>query len=123
MVIVNYNDIKNALSLIENPADKLEFVMDLGKNLPDIPKNAQCTEILGCASFVEICQKSGRFYGYADSLMVRGIVAIILSMVDGKSVNEIKKIDMDAEFKRLNLNFGAARLNGIQSMISFFKNL
>lgn len=109
--------------MIENPVDKLEFVMDLGKNLSDVPKNSKCTEILGCSSFVEICQKGGSFYGRADSLMVRGIVAIILSMVDEKSINEIKKIDMEAEFRGLNLNFGAARLNGINSMISFFKNL
>ena len=123
MVVVNYNEIKNALSLIENPVDKLEFVMDLGKNLDDVPENAICTEILGCASFVQICQKNGRFYGRADSLMVRGIVAIILSMVDGKSIDDIKKIDMETEFRGLNLNFGAARVNGIQSMINFFKNL
>ena len=109
--------------MIENPVDKLEFVMDLGKSLLDVPKNAKCTEILGCSSFVEICQKGDSFYGRADSLMVRGIVAIILSMVDGKSVSEIKKIDIEAEFRGLNLNFGAARLNGIQSMIRFFKNL
>ena len=56
-------------------------------------------------------------------MMVRGIVDIILAMVDGKSIDEIKKFDFDAEFNSLNLNFGASRLNGIQSMISFFKNL
>jgi len=109
--------------MIENPVDKLEFVMDLGKNLSKIPENATCTEIVGCSSFVEICQKDGRFYGRADSLMVRGIVAVVLSMVDGKNINEIKKIDMESKFRGLNLNFGASRLNGIQSMISFFKNL
>jgi cysteine desulfuration protein SufE len=120
---MTYNDIKKSLALIENPVDKLEMVMDLGKTLSDVPNGAKCDEILGCSSFVEICQKDGQFFGRADSLMVRGIVAIILSMVDGKSISEIKKIDMEAEFRGLNLNFGAARLNGIQSMISFFKNL
>ena len=120
---MKYDDIKRTLSLIENPVDKLEFVMELGKSLHDIPEKATCTEILGCSSFVEICQKGGHFYGRADSLMVRGIVAIILAMVDGKSIKEIKKINFESEFKCLNLNFGAARLNGIQSMISFFKNL
>jgi len=118
-----YNDIKNALALIENPIDKLEFVMDLGKSLDSVPPDAKCTEILGCASFVQICEKDGRFYGRADSLMVRGIVAIILAMVDGKTADEIKKTDLLGEFNSLNLNFGAGRLNGIQSMISFFKNL
>ena len=120
---MTYSEIKNALSLVDNPMEKLEIVMDFGKDLPEIPKNAKCTEILGCASFVKICQKDGRFYGFADSIMVRGIVAIILSMVDGKSVAEIKKTDLLSQFNALNLNFGASRLNGIQSMINFFKNL
>lgn len=120
---MNYEKMKMALSLIENPVEKLEMVMDFGKDLSPVPQNATCTEIVGCASFVEICQKDGRFYVKADSFMVRGIVALILSMVEGKTVDEIKKMDLMAEFNSLNLNFGASRLNGIQSMINFFKNL
>ena len=120
---MKYNDIKNALALITDPADKLEFVMDLGKSLEPVPDDAKCNEIFGCASFVQICEKDGRFYGRADSMMVRGIVAIILAMVDCKTVDEIKKMDLSGEFNSLNLNFGASRLNGIQSMISFFENL
>ena len=120
---MQYGDIKNALALIEDPVDKLEFVMDLGKSLEPVPDNAKCSEIFGCASFVQICEKEGSFYGRADSMMVRGIVAIILAMVDGKTIEQIKQIDLLGEFNSLNLNFGAGRLNGIQSMISFFKNL
>lgn len=120
---MTYEQIKQSLSLIQNPIDKLELVMDLGKNLTKVPDSSVCTEIMGCASFVQICRDGNNFYGVADSAMVRGIVAIILSMVDGKSIEEIKKIDMLAEFQSLNLNFGAARLNGIQSMVSFFNNL
>lgn len=120
---MDFGKIKHNLSLIVDPVEKLEFVMDLGKHLATVPKDAKCTEILGCASFVQICEKDGQFYGVADSAMVRGIVAIMLSMVQGKSVKEIKKMDLNTEFSDLNLNFGASRLNGIQSMISFFKNL
>ena len=123
MVDMTYTEIKNALSLIQEPSDKLEFVMDIGKGLETVPDDAKCTEILGCASFVEICEKDGMFYGKADSMMVRGIVAIILSLVNGKSKDEIKKIDLLTEFNSLDLHFGVSRLNGIQSMISFFHNL
>ena len=121
--MMKYEDIKNALNLIQDPVEKLEMVMDIGKTLEIIPGDAQCSEILGCASFVKICRINDKFYGFADSAMVRGIVAIILSMVDGKSINEIKKMDLMSEFSGLNLNFGASRLNGIQSMIGFFENL
>ena len=120
---MTYNEIKNALSLIDNPVEKLEMVMDFGKSLANVPNGAECTEIKGCVSFVKICKYNGKFYGVADSAMVRGIVAIILAMVDGKSTDEIKKMDLIGEFNGLNLNFGAARLNGIQSMVSFFHNL
>ena len=120
---MTYNEMKYALSLIESPVEKLEMVMDLGKSLANIPNGAECTEITGCASFVKICKYQNKFYGMADSAMVRGIVAIVLAMVDGKNTQEIKKFDFTGEFKSLNLNFGAARLNGIQSMISFFQNL
>ena len=120
---MTYDEMKRALSGCENQMDKLEMVMDFGRDLAEIPDDAECSEIMGCASFVKICRNKNRFYGAADSAMVRGIVAIILAMVDGKSVDEIKKFDFDAEFKSLDLNFGASRLNGIQSMISFFQNL
>ena len=120
---MKYIDIKTSLSSIEDPVEKLEMVMDLGKSLESVPDDAKCNEIFGCTSFVQICEKDGHFYGRADSMMVRGIIAIILAMVDDKSIDEIKEIDMFGEFSSLNLNFGAGRLNGIQSMISFFKNL
>ena len=120
---MKYIDIKKSIALISDPVEKLELVIELGKTLEPVPKDAKCNEIFGCASFVQICEKDGHFYGQADSLMVRGIVAIILAMVEGKSTDEIKKIDLLGEFNSLNLNFGAGRLNGIQSMVSFFKNL
>ncbi|MBR3510668.1 MAG: SufE family protein [Alphaproteobacteria bacterium] len=120
---MTYEDIKNSLSLIQNPVEKLEMVMDLGKQLLPVPQEADCSEILGCTSFVKICRLNNKFYGFADSAMVRGIVAIILAMVDGKSTEEIKNMDMVTEFQSLNLNFGASRLNGVQSMINFFKKL
>ena len=123
MVRMTYAEMKYALSLVESPIEKLEMVMDFGKSLYDVPEGAKCSEIMGCASIVKICQYNGKFYGMADSAMVRGIVAIILAMIDGMGVDEIKQFDFSGEFNELNLNFGASRLNGIQSMISFFKNL
>ena len=120
---MTYDEMKKSLSLIESPVEKLEMVMDFGKGLQAIPATAKCNEIFGCASFVQICIDGDKFYGSADSAMVSGIVAIILAMVEGKSKEEIKKMDMLAEFNSLNLNFGASRLNGIQSIIRFFKNL
>ena len=63
------------------------------------------------------------FYARADTAIVRGIVAILISIVDGKTPDEIKKLDLHAMFSSLNINLGAGRLNGVNSMILFLKNL
>lgn len=120
---MTYDEMKLALGMTDDPAMQLEMVMDFGAALPAVPAGATCTEIEGCASHVEICRAGGRFYGMADSGLVRGILAIILAMVDGKSIDEIKKMDLHAEFASLNLRLGTGRLGGVNSMISFFQNL
>lgn len=120
---MTFQEIKSLLNTIDNPVDKLETVMELGKSLAPIPDNAQCYEIKGCSSYVEICKNGNNFFGKADSVLVRGIVAIIISIVNGKNVEEIKKMDLRKEFNSLNLNLGAGRLNGVNSMISFLEKL
>lgn len=120
---MTFQEIKNFISGIEDPVARLEFVMDLGRDLLCAPETAVCTEIVGCSSLVEICRDGDKFYGRADSVLVRGLVAIILSMVDGKTPDEIRKMPMDSMFADLKLNLGASRLNGVNSIIRFFKNL
>ena len=117
---MTYTEMKNILLAIDNPIEKLDLVMDLGRNLESVPNGASCHEILGCTSFVEICVKDRRFYGRADSVLVRGIVAIIIAMVNQFSY---KNFDIRTEFLSLGLNLGAGRLNGVDSMIRFFENL
>ena len=119
---MTYQEIKNMLLMVDDEAVRLEMLIDFGKYLQAPPPDAECVEILGCSSFVQICNKNGIFYGVADSL-VRGIVFVMLAMVDGKNAAQIKEMDMAAEFKSLKLNLGAGRLNGVNSMIRFFKNL
>ena len=120
---VTFDDVKKFLALATGDVEKLEVVMDLGRMLDVVPDGAVCTEIVGCSSFVQICRDGNRFFARADSALVRGVVAIIISMVDGKSPDEIKKMDIQSEFDALGLNLGAGRLNGVNSMIRFLKNL
>ena len=119
---MTYQDMKSALMLVDDPVMRLELVMEFGKTMSVVPDGAVCTEILGCSSFVEICRLGNNFYGRADSALVRGVVAILVAMVDGKTPEQIKKMDLGSEIASLNLNLGAGRLNGVNSMVSFLQN-
>ena len=120
---MKFEQIKKTLESIDDPVARLEFVMDVGRELGAVPDGAVCSEILGCTSFVQICRVENNFYGVADSAIVRGILYIILSIVDGKTPDEIRQMDLEKMFSELKINIGAARLNGVNSMIRFLKNL
>ena len=120
---MQYEQMKSWLMSLENTADKLEMVMDFGMRMPAVPDNAECHEIRGCTSRVQICIADNKLYGRADSAIVRGVVAILLAMVHGKTPEQIKKMDLKGEFDSLNLGLGSARLSGLNSMISFLQNL
>lgn len=120
---MTYTDIKNNLEMLADPVDKLEMVMDFGRALAPVPAGAVCHDIVGCASRVQICRDGNNFFATADSLLVRGIVAILISMVDGRDPEEIRQMDLNRMFSDLKLNLGAGRLNGVNSMIRFLQNL
>lgn len=120
---MTYAEMKRILSMTDDAVEKLEIVMDFGAHMPPVPDSAVCSDIVGCASWVQICRDGNRFYGRADSALVRGIVAIITAMVDGKTPDEIKKMNLGDEFAGLQLNLGTGRLGGVNSMISFLQNL
>ncbi len=121
--MTDFEKIKGILSGIDDPVMRLEFVMDLGAHLASVPDGAVCTEIDGCASRAIICRDGNRFYGDADAALVRGILAILIAMVDGKDPAAIRNQDLAADFAALNLGLGAGRLNGVNSMIRFLQNL
>ena len=116
---MTYQEMKDALDMAGDAAARLDF----GAHMPLPPSDAVCSEIVGCASRVEICRHGNRFYGVADSALVRGIVAIITAMVDGKNPQQIREMDLHGEFKSLNLQLGTGRLGGVNSMIRFLENL
>jgi len=120
---MNYAEIKNLLEITTDPVMRLEIVMDLGARLAPVPDGAVCHEIAGCASRVDICRVGNHFFARADSALVRGIVAILVAMVDGKTPNEIREMDLSGQFAALDLNLGTGRLGGVNSMIRFLQNL
>lgn len=120
---MKYDEIKNLLLSVPDPVMRLEMVMEFGAALPPVPSDAVCSEITGCASRVSICVRGNNFFATADSALVRGVVAIIIAMVDGCDPTQIREMDLEGEFASLNLNLGAGRMNGVHSMIRFLKNL
>ena len=130
------NDIQTAESelvedfeLFENWVDRYQYIIDLGKDLPEFPEEwrTEDNRIRGCQSQVWLkthCQDGCLdFMAVSDSAIVSGLIAILMRVYSGKSAAEI--FNATPEFIGaigLDEHLSPTRSNGLSSMIKAIKS-
>ena len=107
---------------------KYEHLIALGKSLNTLPESEHKDElkVKGCQSQVWIKSelKDGRVYfqGDSDALLVKGLVALVLSIYSGETPQDIIKFE-PLFLKEIGLDSGLSpsRSNGLFSMIKQVK--
>ncbi|KQS96792.1 cysteine desufuration protein SufE [Rhizobium sp. Leaf453] len=114
--------------------DRMSYVIELGRKLPEMPETLRTSEnkVQGCASQVWLVTHANddysdpilTFEGESDAHIVRGLVAIVLSIFSGRPASEIVKTDALDLFNRMGLieYLTAQRANGLRSMIKRIKD-
>ena len=115
-------------SLFDSWIDRYQYIIDLGRNLPEFPEEWRTEEnrIHGCQSQVWL-QTSCRdcrldFEAISDSAIVSGLIAILMRVYSGKDAAEIAAAD--PEFIAaigLDEHLSPTRSNGLNSMIRVIK--
>lgn len=121
---MNYEDIKADLDFLDQWEDRFAYVIDLGKQMEPLKESERndLTKVEGCASQVWLVPESDagimRFRGQSDAMIVSGLIAVLLAMVNEKSPDEILAIDVHEEFDRLGLaaHLSGQRSNGLNAM-------
>ncbi|MCC7459843.1 MAG: SufE family protein [Proteobacteria bacterium] len=114
--------------LFDSWEDRYQYLIDLGKNLPALPKNLKTDEykVRGCTSQVWFVPneeeiKKGRisFEGESDAFIVSGLIEILKIVYNNKSVIDAKQINVEDIFKKLGLegHLSPTRRNGFFSMV------
>ena len=129
---MNFDQIKDDLDLFTEWEDRYGYIIDLGKqiSLPDEKKTDE-NKVNGCASQVWLDMewygpsdtKIFNIKGDSDALIVKGLIAILLSLYQGKTLDQTQAIDPRVEFEKLGLNshLSSQRSNGLKSMIDQIK--
>ena len=90
------DDIRDNFSLLDDWDDRYRYVIELGRTLepmPDAEHNA-ANKVQGCTSQVWLSRKDDRdasgepvlrYLGDSDAHIVRGLVAILLTLYSGKT--------------------------------------
>lgn len=117
-------ELMDSFSYLINWEDKYRYLIELGEKLRDFPEEdkTDANQVMGCQAQVWITHRveDGKHYFNAtsDSHIVRGLEAILLTFVNGKTAEEIQALDMMAVFKKLGLeeHLSPSRRNGFLAM-------
>ncbi len=111
-------------SLFEDWMDRYQYLIDLGRRLPEFPESLRTEEnrIRGCQSQVWFVaeEKDGRlqFRAISDAAIVSGLIALLLRVYSDKQPQDI--LDTPPDFVaalELQSHLSPTRSNGLSSML------
>jgi cysteine desulfuration protein SufE len=128
------DEILETFELLDDWEERYRYVIDLGRQLPAMPAGDKTEEnrVTGCTSRVwlvpELSPGTAQkmiLRGDSDAHIVRGLVAILLSLYSGKTPAEILKIDARAFLDKLGLeaHLSPSRASGLVSMVDRIRAL
>jgi cysteine desulfuration protein SufE len=111
-----------------------DYLIDLGYEIPEFPQSArtEANKVRGCQSNVWLITdiKPGarpliEIQADSDSMIVRGLIAVLLMAYSGKTALEILQTDIQKIFARLGLNrqLSSARRNGLAGMVQRIRSI
>jgi cysteine desulfuration protein SufE len=124
------DEIRDNFALLEDWDDRYRYVIELGRTLDPMPdaEHSAANKVQGCASQVWLARQLSRgngdepvlnYLGDSDAHIVRGLIAILLTLMSGRTPREILAIDAPAIFDELGFreHLTPQRSNGLRSMV------
>ncbi|MEM9061565.1 MAG: SufE family protein [Pseudomonadota bacterium] len=130
MAAEDFEEIVESFELFDDWEDRYRYVIDLGKDLPVLEdeRRSDAAKVDGCASQVWLVPDLrtedgiGRlfFQGDSDAMIVRGLIAVLIALISGRTLDEIRDLDIRGELARLELDaaLSAQRSNGLRAMVT-----
>ncbi|MDB5654983.1 MAG: cysteine desulfuration protein SufE [Tardiphaga sp.] len=124
------DDIKENFELLEDWDDRYRYVIELGRTLAPLPEAEHSAEnkVNGCTSQVWLSRQVARsdagepvltYLGDSDAHIVRGLMAILLTLLSGRPAKEILATDPIQVFNELGFreHLTPQRSNGLRAMV------
>lgn len=124
-------DIEETLAFLDDWEARYRYVIDLGRELPELPDSERADERLvpGCQSRVwisaRVCDGVLWFDADGDAHIVRGLIAIVLAALNGHPAAFVASYDIERYFAALDLmpHLSQSRGNGLRAMVTRIREL
>jgi cysteine desulfuration protein SufE len=118
-------DLEEGFSLFDDWEDRYRYLMDMGRELPVLTpeEKVEANLVPGCQSRVWFIprREGGRLYFRinSDAAIVQGLMALVLRVFNGRSVEEIREADPNF-LTRLGLgeHISLSRRNGVSAVLA-----
>ena len=125
------DELLDTFEFFDDWEDKYRFIIDIGKELPSLPDGDKTDAhlIRGCQSQVWLTYESSdeglKFTMDSDAHIVRGLIAVVLIVIQNRSASEIQQLDIEGIFGQLDLlaHLSVTRGNGLRAMVSRVKEV
>lgn len=119
-------ELADEFELLGDWEERYRYVIELGRDLSPLTdsERSEANKVRGCASQVWLVtepQDDGAIIlrGDSDAHIVRGLIAVLLRLLSGRSAQEILGFNAQEAFGQLGLasHLSAQRSNGLASMV------
>lgn len=108
--------------------ERYRYLIDLGRKLEPLPEveHSEANKVRGCMSQVWLTHRVEpgspprlTFLGDSDAHIVKGLIALLLQLLSGRTPQEILDADVNGVFERLGLesHISMNRRNGFYAMV------
>jgi cysteine desulfuration protein SufE len=124
------DEIRDNFALLDDWDDRYRYVIELGRTLDPMPEaeHSPDNKVQGCVSQVWLAKRVGRskanepllnYLGDSDAHIVRGLIAILLTLYSGRTPREILATDALSVFDEFGFrdHLTPQRSNGLRAMV------
>lgn len=125
----SFDAICSDFSMLDEWEDRYRYLIELGRQMPPLPDGTRtdANKVRGCASQVWLCTSVDRsdakprlaVRGDSDAHIVKGLIAVLLTMSDGAPAEAVARLDAARVFADLGLadHLTPQRSNGFAAMV------
>ncbi len=129
-----FAEVESNFAFLDDWEDRYRYLIELGRLMGEFPDEARnaANKVQGCASQVWMTTRQTRgpggepcliVRGDSDALIVRGLVALLVSLASGRDPAEVAAMDIQGKLAGLGLeqHLTPQRSNGLASMVKRLK--
>lgn len=131
---MTYDELVEEFDFLGDWEDQCDLLIDMGFELPKFPDECRTEEnrVHGCQSNVWLIAQPVQgnslkldIRADSDAMIVRGLIAVLLTLYSGRTPQEVLDTDIREKFARLGLDqhLSSARRNGLNGMVQRVRGL